>query len=232
MKLTAIIQARMGSSRLPGKVLRPLLDEPVLAHVVRRVSAAESVESVIVATSILPIDDAIEEWSRANQIEVFRGSETDVLDRFLGAARRHQTSILARITADCPMHDPKIIDRVAALYFDGEFDYVSNVNPPTFPDGIDVEVFSLDALERSWRETNDSADREHVTRYIRRNPDKFRIGNVTQATDMSQRRWTLDTESDFEFITNIFETIGSRDFGMNDVLNLENDHVILEAGMH
>ena len=223
MKLTAIIQARMGSSRLQGKVLRNLIDRPVLAHVVGRATAAKRVQRVVVATSDLSADDAIENWCRSSGVDVFRGSETDVLDRFLSAAEWCCASTVARITADCPMLDPEIVDRVAELYFSGGFDYASNVNPPTFPDGLDVEVFSVEVLRAVSKRATESADREHVTRYIRARPDEFRIGNLTNTPDLSHLRWTLDTEADFERINNIFNRVGRPMFGMKDVLHQATD---------
>ena len=184
MKTVAIIQARMGSTRLPGKVLLDLAGEPMLARVVHRVQRAASLQEVIVATTVQPADDAITQLCAGRGWPCARGSQDDVLDRYYQAATASQADVVVRITSDCPLIEPDVIDQVVGALLAGqpEVDYASNVQPPrTFPRGLDVEVIRFDALERAWREDVDPAWREHVTPYLYRHPERFRIHGVFNA---------------------------------------------------
>jgi spore coat polysaccharide biosynthesis protein SpsF (cytidylyltransferase family) len=219
----AIVQARMASTRLPGKVLLPLAGKPILWHVVSRVGTSRLIKKVVVATTDRKEDDAICDFCRKNGIDFFRGSEDDVLDRFYRAAKKFRFNAVVRVTADCPLHDPVVIDRVIGEYAKGGYDYVTNANPPTYPDGLDVEVFSFAALERAWKEARLKSEREHVTPYIR-NSGLFRLGNVANNSDLSSYRWTLDQPEDFEFIKSVYAAMKKDAFGMDDVLALLGRH--------
>jgi spore coat polysaccharide biosynthesis protein SpsF len=204
----AVIQARMGSSRLAGKVLADIGGRPMLHYVVARATAATSLERVIVATSHAAADDAIAAWCAAAAVECFRGDEHDVLDRYYQAACRYELSVVVRLTADCPLLDPAVIDHVVGEYFAGEFDYVSNTIVPTYPDGLDVEVVRRSALERAWRDATLASEREHVMPHIWKRPDQFRLKNVTRQPDLSHLRWTVDEPQDLELVRRIYAHFG------------------------
>jgi glutamate-1-semialdehyde 2,1-aminomutase/spore coat polysaccharide biosynthesis protein SpsF len=203
MKTVAIIQARMSSSRLPGKVLAEVGGRPMLARVVERVSRAGEVDLVVVATSTSPADDAVAQFCRDHGVECFRGDEQDVLDRFYQTAKAHHARTIVRITADCPLIDPRIIDRVVRTLQQENADYASNTDPPTFPDGLDVEAFTFAALEKAWREARKAVEREHVTPYLRQS-EQFRRCNVAHSTDLSRHRWTVDEPADLEFVRRVY----------------------------
>lgn len=219
--VVAIIQARMGSSRLRGKSLAEIEKRPMLWHVIHRVKRATLVDKVVVATSTAAADDAIEAMCRENNISCYRGSEHDVLDRFYVAARGEKAAQLVRITADCPLIDPEVIDRVVRRFQRGDLDYASNAMVRSYPDGLDTEVFSFAALERAWHEATKSSEREHVTPYLR--SEKFRTANVeSDATTLYQHyRWTVDEVEDLEFIRAVYRALREKEhFGMKDVLDL------------
>jgi glutamate-1-semialdehyde 2,1-aminomutase/spore coat polysaccharide biosynthesis protein SpsF len=222
-KVVAIVQARMGSTRLPGKVLAEIAGHPMLWHVVNRVRGARSVDKVVVATSNRSSDDAVAEFCVQNDIEFFRGHETDVLDRFYHTARHFNADVVVRITADCPLIDPQVVDRVVNTYLDGEYDYVTNTLRYTYPDGMDVEVFSFAALEKAWGEARLPAEREHVTPYLRAS-GRFRVFDVENEVDLSKRnlRWTVDEPADLEFVRAIYARLGGdkQPFGFSDILEL------------
>jgi spore coat polysaccharide biosynthesis protein SpsF len=216
----AIVQARMGSKRLPGKVLSMIEGRTMLERVVERARRAERVSRVVVATSEAPEDDAIATVCRESTIDVFRGSEHDVLARYLGAARQFDADPIVRVTADCPLLDPAAVDAVVGRFEVGDVDYAANINPPTLPDGLDTEAFSRNALERAAREARLRSEREHVTPYIRNHPEIFRIANVRHARDLSAMRWTVDEPDDLELVRAVYAEFGNHDFGMEDVLRL------------
>ena len=221
MSTVAIIQARMGSTRLPGKVLLPLLNEPVLVHDVRRVGRATSLDEVVVATTVEPQDDPIEALARANAWPVVRGSEADLLERYLLAARRFGASRVVRVTSDCPLIDPGLIDRVVWALDAAGADYASITLPPrSWPRGLDVEAFTREALEAAGADDNDPASREHATPYIYRHPERFGLVAVPSARDLSAHRWTLDTPEDYALISRIYDALGSDTFGWEDALML------------
>ncbi len=220
MKRVAVVQARMGSSRLPGKVLKDILGRPMLYHVVRRARAADLVDLVVVATTEAEADDVLEAFCVSEGIPCFRGSENDVLDRYYRTARFFGADVIVRITADCPLLDPAVIDRVIDVFRSGEYDYVSNALEPTYPDGLDTEVFSIGALQRAWEEAGLVSEREHVTPYIWKNKSIFRTAAVRHTEDLSGFRWTVDEPGDLEFVRRIYAYFGAADFGMTDVLEL------------
>jgi spore coat polysaccharide biosynthesis protein SpsF len=226
MRVVAIIQARMGSTRLPGKVLLDLAGAPVLARVINRCQRATTLNEVVVATTIRSGDDAIIDLCRAQNWPSFRGLEDDVLDRYYHAAVQSQTDIVVRLTSDCPLIEPELIDLTVKRFLeDGALDYVSNTLPPrTFPRGLDVEVFSFAALERAWREDANPGWREHVTPYIYYHPEKFRLLGIVNDTDLSDKRWTVDTPEDLALVSKIYEYYGDDSFSWRQVLGLMAEH--------
>ena len=217
----AIIQARMGSTRLPGKVLKEVCGQPLIGHMIQRVKKARMIDRIILATSVDPVNDPLQKYVSSLGINVFRGSEADVLDRFYQAAKAENADVIVRLTGDCPLIDPVIVDRVIQKYFLEKVDYASNVEPPTFPDGLDTEVFSFKALEDAWKNAKDKSLREHVTLFLRQN-QKFSKTNFVNETDLSKERWTVDDIDDLQLVTNIFENLGPHGemFYIDDVIEL------------
>lgn len=225
MRTVAIVQARTGSTRLPGKVLLPLLGRPVLEHVVRRVRRARTLDDVVVATTTTDADDRIEELAHLNGWPVVRGSEQDLLDRYLLAARTFRADRVVRITSDCPLIDPDLVDDVVAALDASGADYASNTLPPrTYPRGLDVEAVTTSALEIAGREDDDPASREHATPYVYRHPERFQLRRVAGTRDLSGHRWTLDTPEDLALIGRIFEALGRDDFAWTDALAVVEQH--------
>lgn len=227
MTLVVVIQTRCGSTRFPKKVLLPLLGKPLFVRMVERVRRATLVHRIVVATTWLPEDDVIEKICEQEGLDLFRGHPTDLLDRHYRAALQFQATDVAKIPSDCPLIDPAVIDRVLRAYLDhrGSFDYVSNLHPPTYPDGNDVEVMSLRALETAWREARRDYEREHTTPFLWDQPERFRIGNVLWETGFdysATHRWTLDYEEDYLLIRAIFEALYPHhpEFGLEEILEL------------
>lgn len=201
MKKIAIIQARMGSLRFPGKVLENLGKKPLLEWIVDAAKRVSTLNDIVVATSENSSDYPIISWCIENNIKHFRGSEHDVLSRFYGAALANNADVIVRITADCPLLDPNLVEQVLYLVSSGEADYASNIMPPTWPDGLDCEAFSMSTLKISFEQASRQSDREHVTPYIRNNQHIFRVKNVaTSIPELQKHRWTIDTKQDLEFV--------------------------------
>ncbi len=219
-KVVAIIQARMGSSRLPGKVLADIHGQPMLWYVVERTRSAKSVDDVVVATTTEPADEAIVNFCREHGVDYFRGSENDVLDRYYQAARQHEAEAVVRITSDCPLIDPEIVDKTVRAFLEVLPDYASNTAIRTYPRGLDTEVVAFGALESAWRDSKKPYQRSHVTPYIYENPDRFRILKVTGEKDYSSHRWTVDTAEDLEFVRAVYSRGESRGHRLDDVLRL------------
>jgi len=226
MKIVAIVQARMGSTRLPGKVMLDLLGEPVLVRDVNRLRRSKMLDEIVIATTNLPADDLIVSLCKERGWKYSRGDESDVLDRYYQAARSCNADVIVRVTSDCPMIDPEVVDRVIRVFLDlPGIDYVSNTLPPrTFPRGLDTEVMTFEALERAWTEDEDPKLREHVTPYIYRNPEKFQTRSVLNERDLSSHRWTLDTPEDLAFIRAVYEHFENDDFTWVDVLEYLDEH--------
>jgi len=200
----------MGSARLPGKVLKKVLGKTMLEHQVERVKRAKTIDQIIFATTTNFEDKKIVQLGRKLRVKVFVGSETDVLDRYYQAAKRFDVNdTIVRLTGDCPLMDPRVVDKVVSFYLKNKksCQYASNVAPPTFPDGMDVEVFPFSALEEAWREADLPSEREHVTSYIRNHPKKFKIKNLKNKKDLSRYRLTLDNKEDFILIKKIFDSL-------------------------
>lgn len=223
-KIVAIIQARMGASRLPGKMLMDIAGKPAIAHVVLRVQQAKKIDLVVVATTTALADDAIADWAKTNGVPCFRGSEQDVLDRYYQAAKEYGADIVVRVTGDCPVADPAVVDQVITAYEEGGFDYVSNTIRPTYPDGLDCEAFSFAALEKTWKEAKLSSEREHVTPYIWKHPELFKLKNVENRRDLSAERWTLDTSEDLAFLQRVASEIPAGDFSFETTLRVVGEH--------
>ena len=221
MKVVAVIQARMGSSRLPGKVMMDLAGKPMLAWVVERVWQASSIDVAVVATTMEGQDNAIVRLCDYRWWPSFRGSEDDVLDRFYWAAREYHADAVVRICADCPLIDPEVIDLVVQAFRDERVDYASNTMIRTYPRGLDVSVTSMDALSRAWHEAAELHQRAHVTAYVYRHPELFRLLAVTGDEDYSSYRWTVDEPADLDFVRAIYDRLGHLDtFGWRDVLEV------------
>ena len=224
-RVVAVIQARLGSTRLPGKTLADLGGRPMLAHVVERAAAIPGVDAVVLATTAHPRDDRLAAWARDASLPCVRGSEDDVLDRFHHALERHPADAVVRVTPDCPFLDPEVSGRVVAAWRReaGALDYASNVHPPTFPDGLDTEVISRAALAAAWREARLPSDREHVTPFVWRQPRRFPQAAVRGDRDLSHLRWTVDTAADLDFAREVQARLaptGRERFGMREVLAL------------
>lgn len=222
MDFLAIIQARTGSSRLPNKVLLKLVDKTVLEHVINRVKSSKLVSDVVVATTLSDQDLDIVKICSKNNIKVYCGSENDVLDRFYQIVKILKPKNIVRITADCPVIDPEVIDLVISAHIKSESDYTSNsAIKTTFPDGEDVEVFTYNSLEKAYYESKLPSQREHVTPYINRNSSIFKLGNVENEIDLSDKRWTLDNKEDFDFLNEIFSNLYLKNnfFGMHEILD-------------
>jgi spore coat polysaccharide biosynthesis protein SpsF len=224
-RVVAIIQARMGSTRLPGKVLADIGGQPMLARVVERARMAVSVDVVVVATTTDPADDPVEALCRKRGYPCVRGSELDVLDRFYQASRMHGAEVIVRLTGDCPLIDPGLIDSTVGTFFGSEVDLVANRLPPpwkrTYPIGLDTEVCSFEALECAWKEADQPHQREHVMPYLYEIPGRFRVLVVDAERDYSHLRWTVDASEDLDLVREIYARFGGRDdFSWREVLRL------------
>jgi len=215
--VVAIVQARMSSTRLPGKVLRVVSGRTILGHTVERLKAATLIDKAVVATTTERSDDLIENWCAENGVACYRGSLNDVLDRYYCAARKFSARTVVRVTSDCPLIDPELVDRVIEKFGSADYDHVSV--GPSYPDGLDAEVFSFDALARAHREARLASEREHVTPYIWKNPELFRLSTIESEKDLSKLRWTVDDEKDLALVTEIYKGLGTETlFHMCEVL--------------
>lgn len=221
-RVLGIVQARTSSTRLPGKVLMPILGRPMLALQLERLRRSKYMTDLVVATSNDSSDDALAELCAREGVKVFRGSLSDVLDRFVQAAMPYTPEVVVRLTGDCPLADPELIDTVVAKFLTSDLDYLGNCDPASFPDGLDVEVMKFAALQLAHREAVLPSHLEHVTPFIRWQPDRFRVGNHLSAVDRSAMRWTVDEPEDFEFVRQIYECLypGNPDFSTEDIFGL------------
>jgi spore coat polysaccharide biosynthesis protein SpsF len=221
MKIVAIVQARMGSTRLPGKVLMDLGGSTVLARVVARLLRSRLIHQVVVATTTSSADDSIVSGCRSLCVPCFRGSEDDVLGRYYDAAQEYGAQAVVRVTADCPIIDPEIVDRTIAFFHEKNADYAANDVPRTFPRGLDTEVFTVSSLKLAWEQAREPYQREHVTPYFYEHPEIFRIASLIGEGEGTRYRWTLDTESDLKLLRAIYLKFLNQDaFGCADVLAL------------
>lgn len=201
----------MSSTRLPGKVMKPILGEPMLWRQIERITRATMIDKLVVATSLEPSDDVIADFCRSRNVACFRGALTDVLDRYYQAANVFgPADHIVRLTADCPLTDWNVIDSCVDLHLKEKSDYTSNTIVRTFPDGLDVEVMTFEVLNKAWQEATTPHDREHVTPYIYRSTGRFRLVNLTQERDSSRLRWTVDTPDDFFYVCSVYEALYTR----------------------
>jgi len=228
MGYTAVIQARMGSTRLPEKILSDIHGRTMLEHVIDRARSAEHIDRVIVATSVRNENDPVRTFCSDRDLLCFSGPEKDVLERYRQAAEQFDLADVVRITADCPLLDPAVTDRVLRRYNRGDADYVSNINPPTFPDGLDVEIFARDLLEIMSNETRRPEDREHVTLYVRRHEDRFRTLNIARSPDLSGLKWSVDHPEDLKFVRRVLECCKKRFPDQETLLELLREHPDLQ----
>jgi len=240
MNVVAIVQARMNSTRLPGKVMRLVGSEmPMIKALLFRLSQSKEIDKIVLATSVDISNNPLMKHVKELHYDVYQGSENNVLDRYYQAAKKFKADAVVRITGDCPLIDPKIVDDVISVYKSSDVDYISNVNPPTYPDGLDVEVFSFSALEDAYKKAKMPAEREHVTPFIR-NSGRFKVENITNSVNLSNERWTVDEPEDYEVIKSIFEYFSPEiDFSWKEVLQLKklqpvifskNQHLIRNEG--
>lgn len=224
MKTVIISQARMTSTRLPGKVLKEVLGKPLLSYQIERLQRVKSADEIVIATTTNRDDDPIVSLADDLGVAVYRGSENDVLLRYYEAAREHNANAIVRVTSDCPLIDPFVIEKVLAFYVDsrGKYDYVANTLQRTYPRGMDTEVFSMTVLATAHQQATQKPEREHVTAYIYRNHEQFRLGNVAYSSNESRHRWTVDTAEDFELIKRIIEALYPTNncFTLEDCLQL------------
>lgn len=230
MNVIAIIQARIGSTRLPKKVLLDLEGKTALEHVARRAQASKYVDGVVIATTVNIQDLAIVLLSAKLNISVYCGSENDVLDRYYQSARLFKADHIVRITSDCPVIDPKIVDEVIKLHLKRKADLTANVLKETFPDGQDVEVFTFKALQKAWKNAKLVSQREHVTPYIKNNRKIFKLENLECKQNLYHKRWTLDNREDYLFLKQVYKNLYNKNslFGMNEILKFLKDHPEIE----
>lgn len=209
--LVTLLQARHSSSRLPGKVLLPILGRPMLYRQVERICQAKQAGRLVVATSTQADDDAIANLCSEMAVACFRGSLTDVLDRFYQAAKFYAAEHIVRVTGDCPLLDPQLLDQVVAHHLNTEADYTTNALEPTYPDGLDVEVIRFTALQAAWQEATLPSEREHVTPFIHRNAERFKISQLKNAIPLAHLRWTVDEAEDFHLVSQIYAQLYPED---------------------
>jgi len=222
MRIVAIIQARMQSTRLPGKVLTDICGYPLIWHISNRVKKSKRITNLVLATSNNKADDALERWAKQNAIDVYRGSEQNVLERYYGAAVYSNADIIVRITADDPFKDPAILDQVIDLLVTKHLDFAYNNKPPTFPEGLDCEVFTMKALKVAYENATDDFEKEHVTQHFYRNPQQFTQDNFQYEKNISSLRWTIDTEDDLKMAKEVYNHLFKENevFLMRDILDL------------
>ena len=229
MKPVVIIQVRMGSTRLPGKVLKKLNGITVLESLLNQLNYSKLLNDKIIATTSNLEDDVIVNFCKSKEIKCFRGSQDDVLDRYYNCAKKFSINTILRITSDCPLMDPQVVDDVIDFYLKNSYDYVNNFHKRTYPYGNDVEIFSLKVLEKVWEKATKPSEREHVTPYIYNNPDEFSLGWIENKENLSEFHWTIDRKEDLIFVQNIFKKISKRPMFMKDIIDvIKDDPSLLE----
>jgi len=222
MSTVAIIQGRVGSTRFPNKIFADLCGKPFIWHVVNRLRYVKAIDKIVLATTTNPQDNELEKWALNEGLDCFRGSESNVLERFYEAAKFYEAKIIVRITADDPFKDPDVIGEVIDLLKNNQIDFAYNNNPPTFPEGLDTEVFTFKALENAFIKAKDDFEQEHVTQYFYRHPELFTQINLLNSENLSHLRWTVDTVDDYNFTKFIYEELYKEGviFTMNQILEL------------
>lgn len=228
--ILGVLQARFSSTRLPGKVLRPILGKPMLERQIERILRVKSLDKLIVATSVNTEDDGIAQLCSDMGVGCYRGSLDDVLDRFYQGAKEWSPKHVIRMTGDCPLTDFKVIDQLIEFHCKGGYDYTSNALEPTYPDGLDVEAMGFSALETAWKNANMQSSREHVTLYLYQNPQLFKIGIMKNTIDLSHLRWTVDELQDFQLVEKIYESLYPQNpqFTTEDILQYMDEQLELK----
>jgi spore coat polysaccharide biosynthesis protein SpsF len=233
MRTAITIEARMGSTRLPGKVLAPILGQPLLGRMIERLRRVRRAQAIVVATSTSPADDPIADLAARIGVGCFRGSEDDVLDRVLSAARSAGADLIVETTGDCPLIDPDVVDQVIQTFETNDVDYCANVLAPTYPRGLDVQVFPVAVLADAAARTVDPADREHVSLYLYEHPDRYRLLNVASGLPAAAAayRLTVDTAADLELVRRVYEALypANAAFALREILALLDDSPTLAA---
>ena len=238
--LCCVIQARMGSSRLPGKVMMNVDEKnTLLHHIIQQLKFSKLVNNIIIATTTSEKDDSIVDFATKMNLKHFRGEVDNVLDRYYQCAKNFSISTIVRISADDPLIDPTIVDKVIEKFYSNSYDYVSNTNPRTFPQGNEIEVFSFETLEFAWKNAKKISEKEHVTPYIYNNKEKFRMANVENSKNLSSLRWTVDTQNDLDFVRLIISKIQKTPTLMTDIqdilskeprlLDINKEHIVDEG---
>jgi spore coat polysaccharide biosynthesis protein SpsF len=224
MNIVMIVQARMTSNRLPGKVLKKVLGKPLLEYQIERLRSVKNAHHLVIATTTNETDQPIVGWCERYGVDYFRGSENDVLSRYYHAAKKCVADIVVRLTSDCPLIDPIVVDQVIKYYLDNlnQYDYISNSLTRSYPRGMDTEVFSFKVLSEAYLNSTMDLEKEHVTPYIYTRPLNYRIGQYRYSVDESEHRWTVDTAEDFELIRLILEELypSKPEFTLEDCLRL------------
>lgn len=225
-KIVCIIQARTDSTRLPQKALYDIVGKPLIIHVFDRIKYSTLIDTFVLATTTRPVDTQLVELVQKQGIPVFHGDCDDVLDRYYKTACHFNAENIVRITGDCPLIDPQIADLIIKVFLNNNYDYVTNTLHRTYPDGLDVEIFSFNALEKAWKKATLPSEREHVTPFIRNNPDQFTLYDVKNPIDYSTYRWTVDRQEDLLFVQEIYKRLYPKKkiFYMNDIVDLLNKH--------
>lgn len=224
MKIEAIIQVRVGSTRLPRKVLMKINDSTLLEFQIEQLRHSKLLNNIVIATTENKEDDVIYEMAKSLGVNSFRGNETDVLDRYYCCAKYFSIKHIVRINGDAPFIDPTIVDAVITFYKNGNFDYVSNFFKKTFPAGTEVEVFSFNTLKTTWKNAKKPSEREHVTPYIYNNPTKFRIGSVENNENVSNLHWTVDRKEDLDFVRHVYRHINKKPIFLSDIMRVLKEH--------
>ncbi|MDA1353899.1 MAG: glycosyltransferase family protein [bacterium] len=229
--VTVILQARTSSSRLPGKVLKPILGKPMLWHQIERIKRAKRVDNIVLATSTDPSDDAIADFAKALGVTCFRGSLPNVLERYYGAATPYSDGFIVRLTGDCPFSDPALLDQLIHFHIFGGYDYSSNCQTRTFPKGLDMEICHYSVLKEAYENATTDYEKEHVTPYIYQTATHFKLGVFKQHEDYSHLRWTVDTPADFELTCRLYGELypNKPDFLWRDVLSVVQDKPELQT---
>lgn len=224
MRVVAIIQARCGSTRFPNKVFADLCGKPFIWHVVNRLKFVHLLDHIVLATTDRPSDDKLYNWAKENGVDVYRGSESNVLKRYYETANYAKADVIVRITADDPFKEPSLIDKAINTLQTGGYDFVCNNCPPSYPEGLDIEVFTKAVLDKEEKLSTSNFEREHVTQYIYHHPEEFKIFNISNVGEnLSYLRWTVDTKSDFQMVTRIYSFLYKNEseiFYMDDILQL------------
>lgn len=227
-RVVLIIQARMGSTRLPGKLLKKVLGRPLIAFLTERLRRVKNVDAIVMATTINPMDAQLIEFCQSEKLSYFRGSEENVLDRYYQCAKEYQADVIVRVTADCPLIDPAVIDEVIQQFLKkySQMDLASNVIERTYPRGMDVEVFSFKSLETVINKAQRPEEKEHVTPYYYRHPETFKMDSIVSKINNSHHRWTVDTSDDLTLISLVLEVIYPKNpsFTLEELLNLFSEH--------